>query len=73
MDRDQYGIPNHWTWMKVVNSGIMGWSPDIADFLYDELELGGRVAYAYDDEAEWGASGMILFMAAPGAPWSEVS
>ncbi len=73
MNRDRYGIPVHWTWMKLPEPGVNGWSPGLADFFYDELELGGRIACAYDDEAEWGASGIILFMGVPGAPWSEAS
>jgi hypothetical protein len=43
--------------------------PASPQFLEDTNLLGERVAYALDDEALWGAPGIIYFMAAPGAPW----
>lgn len=73
-ERNSNGFYRHWSWMKLGSmKGVSSWEPGLGKFFEDEFTLGERVASAYDDESVWGSNGIILMMAAPGAPWEENS
>jgi hypothetical protein len=61
----------HWVWppLQLPNGGMLGIGPDLPQYIDDILLLGDRVAYCLEDDALWGADGIITFMTAPGAPW----
>jgi hypothetical protein len=58
----------HWTYINL-GYGTQSAGPGLAQFLEDEFVLGPRVADAFEEDALWGADGIVLLMGAPGAPW----
>lgn len=60
--------PRHWHYINL-GQGVHATDPGLAQYLEDEFVLGERVAEGFEEDALWGADGIITLMGAPGAPW----
>lgn len=52
--------PNHWYFIDL-GQGAHATFPGMAQFFEDELELGKRVAYVFDEVASWGVEAALIF------------
>lgn len=62
----------HWSWLQISGHGTLGTSPYLHQHEFDILEVGERAASCLEDDAIWGAPGIIFLMAAPGGHWENL-